>query len=102
MIDLLKRLAEIEGKEFNPKIVVPEWSGYGYGDWNPLTNDAQAMALVKKYNVAVSRGYSRDGTTADWVAWALGSERGMEEASDSDLNTAICMAVVATTEDVQK
>lgn len=93
MSDLLKRLAEIEGI-VGGVIVHKFWEGHPgvEEEWNPLENDAQALALVKKYKINI---YSFDdgsygaSITSDDVEWAV--EFALR---NPDLNTAICMAIV--------
>jgi len=81
--DLLKRLAEIEGWDKVPYSLV--------STWNPLTNDAQALGLVKKYLVDVYRLLGGWEVLCDHES---GDAERTVKATHKDLNTAICMAVV--------
>ena len=57
-----------------------------YDEYKPLHDDAQAMALVKKFRltVATERGSSR---------WMVGPPPHQYESADNDLNRAICECV---------
>jgi hypothetical protein len=57
----------------------PEWSSF----YDPLLNDAQALALVKKFRLTISPSIPSDET----FAWAV--ELGDESAHSDDLNRAI-------------
>jgi hypothetical protein len=99
--EILRRLAEIEGVKSlpigpdgmvcdlgNPTAKFLYEDGAGGYDWNPLTNDAQALGLVKKHEVLIEE-CSGDG----WHTMCDGEQR-----CDPDLNRAICLAVIAARE----
>ena len=77
---------------------LPEWPDGGHdcrpvgGDhrdyWQPLHDDAQAMALVKKFGIEIHCRTDRNG----WYAGIVESD-GM--VTHSDLNRAICVCVAA-------
>lgn len=89
--ELLRRVAEIEGAK--PARVLggsPRDWVLGGLLWNPLTSDAQAMALVKKYGCHIST--DEEGVWDVNVPRRYGSYPG---AADANLNRAIVRAVVA-------
>ena len=58
------------------------------GNWNPLIDDAQAMALVKKFVLRINRNRGMP------EKWAVNSRRNYEDIQLSDdLNRAICQCV---------
>lgn len=59
------------------------------GEYRPLHDDAQAMALVKKFGIGIDQG--KPG--ADLSAAALFSDGQMFTAVNEDLNRAICECV---------
>ena len=63
---------------------------------DPLNDDSQAMALVKKFNLAIQRGWNK------WTALPVIDQREALElhASDDDLNRAI-VKCVATMQKVE-
>lgn len=76
--EILRRVAEIEGFVNGAEV---EW------DWNPLTNDAQAMGLVKKYRCGVINPYEGKeewSVLCESAAWC----------ADESLNRAICLAII--------
>jgi len=56
--------------------------------YDPLHDDAQAMALVKKFDISISRG--GQATESPWWRATIHLRRG---CSDKDLNRAICECV---------
>ena len=66
-------------------------SGEFTGMWHPLDNDAQAMALVKKFRLGIIQP---NGEYPGWTVNKLGPD-GSEHvwATNADLNRAICLAV---------
>ncbi len=86
---LLQRLCEIENVDFNEK------TGTGYYEtmhvpcpYQPLSNDKQAMELVKKYKLAIVWDDSKED-------WEVGSSSNFRPGAVSkDLNRAICMAII--------
>lgn len=56
--------------------------------YDPLTNDAQAMALVKKLRVSFSACEDAAGNPDGWIVFLDGLT-----IEDADLNRAICLAV---------
>lgn len=90
--DLLARLAEIEGgyyrdKSAGPPDVLPVL-------WNPLINDGEAMALVKKYRLWIS-----DDEDGRWItSRPPHTVTSITFPRDQSLNRAIVMAVVASKE----
>jgi len=97
--DLLKKLAEIEGIEKswmeNRREFVwacaPKWDvaagDWVVKEWNPKKNDAQALALVKKYGLCLRN------VDDEWLVTTA-----LAGAAHEDLNTAICMAIVESKE----
>ena len=61
------------------------------GNWNPLTNDAQAMALVKRLNIAI-QPYETNDDSIEYQA-SIQHESGDYMVSSADLNRAICKCV---------
>ena len=57
--------------------------------FTPLTDDAQAMALVKRFRINTSAAEKPSGKPAGWVAWISH----VDEAVDANLNHAICLCV---------
>jgi len=97
--NLLKRLSEIEGWTWDHS-----WGSEGAVDegWydhdhymTPLTNDAQALALVKKYHIYLEpEYYDKCEHEREFSGkWAASTPHG-RLIFHEDLNTAICMAVV--------
>ena len=95
--ELLERVAEIEGKErFTPwkDVDIDSRTIYeGVLEWNPLTNDAQAMELVNKYRMEVRWAFDRN----KWRA-VIDQPRGMFVGRDDSINRAVMMALVAAHE----
>lgn len=71
--------------------VVNEHRECGYSVYNPLSNDSQAMALLKKFKMHVTPMWLAMGDER-FVGWNVGNGDGHE---DMDLNRAICEAVAA-------
>ena len=57
-------------------------------EYDPLTNDAQAMALVKKFRLDIDSGFDSDEGRTDWQVIGTGAI-----ATNSDLNRAIVECV---------
>jgi hypothetical protein len=96
--EILMRLAEIEGLAWNRNTSRSLAKATGaWRLWNPLTNDAQAMALMKKYKVGVVNFESPTliyplVTDRDH-GWGAYCGTGGSVYNDN-LNRAICMAIV--------
>jgi len=58
--------------------------------YNPLHDDAQAMALVKKFNIRLQEPLER-GQESFWTVWIYGT--GGSKAKNADLNRAIVECV---------
>jgi hypothetical protein len=56
--------------------------------YNPLHDDAQAMALVKKFELGLGRGKDRS-----WIAHTTREAGTFCHSSNNDLNRAICECV---------
>ena len=56
-----------------------------YDDYDPLTNDAQAMAMVKRFEMQIITGYSN--------GWIVSVNRGRNDAQNENLNRAIVECV---------
>ena len=98
---LLRKVAEIEGISWHPKLNRPsrvdDWEipgGTIRRSWNPLEKDADAFALETKL---LEAGWTLFHNPIDnhfyWI-----SQDFKHEISDPDLKTAICKAVVAANE----
>lgn len=61
-----------------------------HGKYDPLHDDAQAMALVKKFRLFITHD-----ETDFWVEWSgpIGGEEKVSWRADQDLNRAICECV---------
>lgn len=82
--------------------VIEDWHKVDQGyEWtfgilaNPLENDAQAMDLIKRYNLYIEREFDRkcehdDGTPTLWCA---ATPRDLL-VFDESLNRAICLAII--------
>lgn len=99
--EILKRLAEIEGYKlseygfrystaFNAII---HYQDDDFSPWNPLHDDAQCLALVKKHNISLEylgdTGYGRKNGL-NWLAAAGGDA----DAQDETLNRSVCLAII--------
>ncbi len=62
------------------------------GVYDPLTDDAQAMALVKRFGFDIEPPGSR---CAGWTVWKYAENNSHIEASNADLNRAIVDCVAA-------
>ena len=60
---------------------------YEYSHYDPLHDDAQAMALVKKLNLSIYET-NADG---EWCVFQIGTNE--LDTTNSDLNRAICECV---------
>ena len=96
--EILKRLAEIEGYKlseygfrystaFNAII---SYQDDDFSPWNPLHDDAQCLALVKKYAIDLTFSPSSNFRTCRWKATMFP----ISEVSDESLNRAVCMAII--------
>ena len=85
MTDLEIRLlcAEAMGKPANEPLAIFE----GEGVYDPIHDDAQAMALMKKFKLQIETHYDGDGW---WLAKTKGSN---SDLMCSNLNRAICECV---------
>lgn len=99
-LTIIKACAEAMGYELAdyqpPMPGVPVWlrrdvrRETGIRDYNPLTDDAQAMALVKTLRIDCT-WYAYQNV---WCATAWADDLTVEkEVFDPDLNRAICLAV---------
>lgn len=89
-LEITRRCAEMMGISFeiggDPAAV---WISRENGDeYNPFHDEAQAMALVKRFRLSVDR---YDAECEDWIVSADGKLNLF--AVDTDLNRAICLAV---------
>lgn len=67
-------------------------SGYNLYDYQPVVDDAQAMALVKRLELQIlPPGNSPSSKKKNWYVWC-----GRNLAFDTDLNHAICECVANT------
>ena len=89
-LELIKRCAEKMGLDV---IQCPDFEGWWFNgrndeEYNPLTDDAQAMALVKRFRLDIASG-SKSATL-----WAV--MLGANQCVDHDLNRAIvrCVSVM--------
>jgi len=96
--ELLQRLAEIEGLSWmdsyesgdDAQFTFSVARGYYLPNgvlFKPLTNDAQAMALLKKYLLTVL-------WSGQWEVVHEGNNSVLSVGEDESLNRAICMAIV--------
>jgi len=91
--ELLRRLAWIEKADLMNRAggaLAPYWKHDAMGvhePWNPLTRDAQAMALMKKYLLTVM-------WSGQWEVVHEGNNSVLSVGEDESLNRAICMAIV--------
>ena len=100
-LELTRKCAEamdIEVVEPGPQSEPPEYWMYhdnedGWREYDPLHDDAQAMALVKKFRLRLSFNIFGNWWTAKEILANDGSPA--QEESDSDLNRAICECVAA-------
>ena len=66
-------------------------SGYGEGLFDPLHDDAQAMALVKKFGLNISWGPERFN---EWCVWVIVvGQINAVSSQGPNLNRAICECV---------
>ena len=63
----------------------------GPHNYNPLHDDAQAMALVKKLGIAVYHECRYTDSRVVWIAWRMGDPS--TKIVNSDLNRAACECV---------
>lgn len=56
--------------------------------YNPLHDDAQAMALVKKFRLHIDSNISKTAWSVFWMSWG-----GDETVVNANLNRAICECV---------
>lgn len=105
--EILKRLAEIEGYKlseygfrystaFNAII---HYQDDDFSPWNPLHDDAQCLALVKKYRVAVAFYEGHGRLPAQWCAICRSEiQHTIEEIEATNaspsLNRAVCLAII--------
>lgn len=87
-LEIIKACAEKMGIKVDGDhkvILVPEWNGVRYvaKEYDPLHDDAQAMALVKKLGLVVEPLYD-----AESGVWGVFSKTTI--AQNADLNRAIC------------
>lgn len=96
MSAMTRACAEAIGLIIDPEF--PEWVSWKDAEtgaiseavWNPLGDDAQAMALVKKLNLSISRG--GEATSRPW--WKVSAAYPNRfQCSNADLNRAIVECV---------
>ena len=63
----------------------------GWIDYRPLHDDAQAMALVKKFRLDITNFFGADDDFHEWRV--RGTIAGWEISGSKDLNRAICECV---------
>ena len=63
--------------------------------WNPLEDDAQAMALVKKFNLLINWNTK----TECWVMPMMAEGSMFDSADHANLNRAICECVAKMTKE---
>lgn len=66
--------------------------------WEPLRNDAQAMALVKKFRLYLDSQFFERPDETGKHSWHVSAQKGHQDwpeafAIDTDLNRAICECV---------
>lgn len=71
----------------------PQGNVMGLSHYDPLHDDAQAMGLLKHFNLMVSGQI--EGEPCDWRVWGNGHR---ETYIDANLNRAICKCVAKITE----
>jgi len=79
-----KLLPALEGSETYDEDTIIFYDGPYPVKYNPIMNDAQAMALVKKMRLCI-------GSVGGWSVWSGLQDSGSSQSKD--LNRAICMAV---------
>ena len=90
-LELIKRCAEKMGLDV---IQCPDFEGWWFNgrndeEYNPLTDDAQAMALVIRLGLEIRRPHSDE-----W--WVMGNGLYGASVGDADLNRAIVRCVALT------
>ena len=96
---LLRDLAEIEGYEFSEYGfrysaafgAVIHYQDDDFAPWNPIANDAQCLALVKKHHLTLEWSSDLD----IWFATARLKDGGLLQCEHPNLNTAACLAIRA-------
>ena len=72
---------------------------WAHGEWNPLHDDAQAMALVKEFRLNIGEYWRSTKFSSEVVGWQVEiNSRPFQTLPDctakhSDLNRAICECV---------
>ncbi len=84
-LEITRRCAEAMGEEHRTAY---DWDGEPY---NPLTDDAQAMALVKRFRIDLE--CCSDSDEIYWSAYIMENGHVAYSFVDPDLNRAICVAV---------
>lgn len=96
-LTIIKACAEASGTDvehrndaFGERYLVYIGNGYSK-DYNPLTDDAQAMALVKRFRIDLE--CCSDSDEIYWSAYIMENGHVAYSFVDPDLNRAICLAV---------
>ena len=110
-LEICKRLAEIEGKEFyllksgeDTYPMIKVWKDAAFKDkcvtkhffeshdYNPLTDDALCFQLMKKYRIDVNHAMFSDDTLHRYEA--VNTITGKGWGLSKSLNKAICLAII--------
>lgn len=96
-LELTRKCAEMMGLKYHTDEDPDVWHGaictYNAGSnmwtdsYNPLINDAQCFALVKKFQLTIYWIPDAEG------GWSVRNEYGKEYADNVDLNRAVCECV---------
>jgi len=90
-LEMIKKCAEKMGYEFSDGSGTVCVSKAGVGNYDPLTNDAQAMALVKRFGLWIEA--NDDGSKSIWVVTGDRVCGQNERFISKDLNRAIVECV---------
>ena len=83
--------------EVNGALYVEPWDSAETILHDPLHDDAQALALVKKFELLIGRNTNMLTKVEAWGV-TCGNEKGDFEAESADLNRAICLCVAKAQE----
>ena len=90
-LEITRLCAEAMGYEYSDASGTVCVSKAGVGNYDPLHDDAQAMALVKKLGIAVYHECRYPDSRVVWIAWRMGDPS--TKIVNSDLNRAACECV---------